>query len=134
VRGAFYFGAASLNGYMLVKTRHRQVVAADGEAMQREAAEARYIDEGVTDPDSLQALVDADPKVQEAVSLVEARGQQMEDWIAWSLFMLLLGGADAYVSSHLADFPEPLTVEVNSGGPGERVELGVSWAWEGPGG
>ena len=133
-RGAFYFGAASLNTYMVVKTRHRLNTARLGETLHRTAAEVRYQAEGVMDPDSLLALVDADPKVQEAAGLVGSREQQLEDWIAWGVFMLLLGGADAYVSAHLADFPQPLGLEAAPVGRDGRVELGISVGWNGPGG
>jgi len=134
VRGGFYFGAASINGYMVMKTNHRLDFARQGETLHRASVEARYVADGVTDPDSLSALVDADPKVQEASGLVASREQQLEDWIAWGVFMLLLGGADAYVSAHLADFPEPLTIEAAPVGTDGRVELGLSLAWDGPGG
>ena len=39
------------------------------------------------------------------------RGEQREDWLAVGIFTMLLSGVDAFVSTHLQDFPEPLTVE-----------------------
>jgi hypothetical protein len=43
--------------------------------------------------------------------------------MALGIFFLFLGGADAYVSAHLADFPG--AVEVNAA-PGGGMEMAVS--------
>lgn len=132
-RGGFYFASAAFNGYMLFKTQVRVRTGRQAEQIKRREVEAELIRAG-TDPDSIPGQVDADPRVQERVELVEAREQQMEDWIAWTAFMFLLGGADAYVSAHLAGFPEPLSIEARPVGMDGRVEFGVSLAVGGPGG
>lgn len=125
-RGGFYFLSSAAIGGMLFKTgvylrtarQRRNLVEAD--------AEARFRREGVVDPDSLAALVEADPRVQDHRGLVEARSEQMEDWLALGIFWLLLNGADAFVAAHLADFPEPVEVEARPVGPPGRMEIGVS--------
>lgn len=132
-RGGFYFGSAAFNGYMLYKTQVRITTARDIEQMQRDAVTRELVEQGVS-PDSIPDLVDQDPRVEDAVALLDAREQQMEDWIAWSVFMVLLGGADAFVSAHLKDFPEPLSIEARPVGTGGRVEVGVSLPYRGPGG
>ena len=53
--------------------------------------------------------------------LVDAREQQREDWIAWSLFWLLASGVDAFVNAHLADFPAAIELE-----PAQDRSLSVS--------
>ena len=58
-----------------------------------------------------------------------ARSEQMEDWVALTVFIVLYGGADAYVAAHLADFPVPLTVEPVAGPSGTAFEVGVSLPW-----
>jgi len=70
--------------------------------------------------------VDNDGEIREWENLVELRGQQVEDWAALSIFLALIGAADAVVAAHLQDYPEPLTFRVFPSGTGERVELGLS--------
>lgn len=132
-RGGFYFGSGIFNGYMLFKTQVRVTAATDADALKRREVEAELIRDGV-DPDSISDLVDQDPRVEETGALVEAREQQMEDWIAWTVFMVLLGGADAFVSAHLSDFPAPLGIEARPVGVDGRVEVGISLGVQGPGG
>jgi len=61
----------------------------------------------------------------EARGLAGVRAQQREDWIAFGLFMLVFGGADAFVSAHLADFPEALETEIRAS-PQGGLEVGLS--------
>ncbi len=132
-RGGFYFGSAVFNSYMLFKTQVRVTAATEADALKRREVEADLIRDGM-DPDSIADLVDQDPRVQETGALVEVREQQMEDWIAWTVFMVLLGGADAFVSAHLSDFPAPLGIEARPVGLDGRVEVGISLGVQGPGG
>lgn len=131
-RGGFYFAAESMSGGMLLKSLLRRGAAEDLVALRREASAARLRAEGHEDPDSIRALVDGDPDVQSAEGLVEARSQQVEDWAALAIFLLFVGAADAFVSAHLKDFPEPLEVQV--GGDGGVMEVKVSVPVGGGGG
>ncbi len=108
-RGGFYFATESAVAWMLFKTNRRQRASRAILALREGEAEAFHMALGVTDPDSLLALIEADPLVTDARELDEVRSQQFEDWLAFGIFMLLLSGADAFVAAHLADFPEPLT-------------------------
>ena len=72
--------------------------------------------------------IDSDQAVQDAENLVGVRRQQREDWFAFGLFFLLLGGADAFVAAHLADFPEPLETVIRPL-PNMGVELGFRLAF-----
>ena len=107
-RGTFYFTTESLGVWMILKTSKTLGSARDIVAMRRFEAEERLIADGSLDPADFPAAIEADPGVASAVNLEELRAQQREDWLAFSLFFLLLGGADAFVAAHLADFPEPL--------------------------
>ena len=120
-RGAVYFTLESLGLWMILKTSKTLGSARDIEAMQRLEAEERLIAGGTVDP--LPGAIDADPAVESAFNLVEIRKQQREDWIAFSVFFLLLGGADAFVAAHLADFPDPLETAIRPL-PDMGVELG----------
>ncbi len=130
-RGAFYFAAASGSGYMLFKS----IAGRDA------ATRARDVREGVvetdlrfqgTPEDSIAQKVEEDPRVTEVQALVDSRAQQVQDWAALGIFIVLLSGADAFVSAHLMDFPEPLEVRVTPREFG-RVEVGVGIPYRGPG-
>ena len=124
-RGGFYFGVESISLWMILKTSRTLRSAEEIAALRRAEAEARLIAAGETDPAEIANLLDEDEMVQEAAELVEIRSQQQEDWVAFALFFLLLGGADAFVAAHLADFPDPLEAEIRPL-PNMGVELEFS--------
>lgn len=132
-RGGFYLLAEAGSIWMLTKTAgHLSFATSVRRTVERET-EQRLLAAGIR-PDSIPLLMDGDEGVVSARSLEESRRQQREDWLALGLFVLLLGGVDAFVSAHLQDFPEPLTVEPVAGETGMRLEVGVSIPWRGPGG
>lgn len=55
------------------------------------------------------------------LAVVDAREDQLEDWITLSVFVLLFGAADAYVTAQLADFGEHVGVGPATGG-GVRLQ------------
>ena len=124
-RGGFYFGVESISFWMIMKTSKTLGSARDIAALRREEAEARVIAGGVTDPLEIENLVNEDEVVQNADELVEIRSQQREDWLAFGIFFLFLGGADAFVAAHLADFPQPLEAAIRPL-PNMGVELAFS--------
>ena len=121
-RGAFYFTIQSVAVWMILKTTKTLASASDIHAMRRLEAMARLSADPTVDPADLPAAVDADLAVSSAFELQQIRAQQREDWIAFGVFFLLLGGADAFVAAHLADFPEPLEVAIRPL-PDRGVEL-----------
>lgn len=124
-RGAFYFGTQATAVWMLLTVNQRRGAAEKARDLRAEEVESRARQEGITDPFQIQQRVDADPSVARAEGLVESRDQQFEDWLALSIFLVLLGGADAYVSAHLADFPAPVDIDSRMLA-GDRLEIGVS--------
>ena len=91
----------------------------------RETVLLRELDrEGVTDPTEIEARLDADPVLSELEVLVDSRESQQEDLIAFSLFLVLISAADAYVTAHLARFPDPLDVDA-APSPTGGVDLAV---------
>ena len=127
-RGTLYFTVESLALWMVLKTSKTLGSARDILAMRRFAAEERLIAEGVVDSADLSAAIDADPGVADAFNLEQLRAQQREDWITFRVFFLLLGGADAFVAAHLADFPEPLETAIRPL-PNMGVEIGFRLAF-----
>jgi len=133
-RGAFYFMIEAVSAFMLVKTQGQLGLARDRRVFWESVAIARLQARGseILDPLELEAVLVDDPlfedlelwgHVEDLRGLEEARSGQREDWIALSLFFLFLGGADAYVSTHLADFPG--AVEINAT-PTGGAEVGFS--------
>lgn len=122
-RGAFYFSAETLAGWMLFKTWRRLGAARDQVGLLEAELAAALAARGVTDLAEVEAALDEHERLLEARGLVDAREEQREDWIAAAIFALLVSGVDAFVSAHLKDFPEPLTIEGNP--VGGRVEVGV---------
>lgn len=128
-RGTFYMAAEGGTAFMLVRTRTRQNSAQRvleiREARAREAAALA----GITDPEELEAFLAEDRSVVDARNRVESRDGQFEDWVAMGVFLTLLSGADAFVSAHLRDFPDPIQVQAGptpDGGfqVGARVPVG----------
>jgi hypothetical protein len=122
-RGAFYFLVEAISGFMMVKTNGLAHLATDRRVLWEGVMSERLQVDGPLGFDALEAALAEDPMVEDLRGLEEARKSQMEDWVALGLFFLFLGGADAYVSAHLADFPG--AVEVN-GNPIGGMEVGLS--------
>ncbi len=127
-RGAFYFTVQSVAVWMILKTNKLLGSASDILDMRRVDALERLMADPLVDPIDLQTLLEADLGVVSALQLQEIRRQQREDWIAFAVFFLLLGGADAFVTAHLADFPEPLQTVIRPL-PNMGVEFGFRLAF-----
>ncbi len=110
VRGGFYFAVESAAGLMLFKTQTRLSRARDRLRLLESVMTTRLQREGVTDPTKIEAALADDPDVEDLRALEETRSGQKEDWMALGIFFLFLGGADAYVSAHLADFPTAVEI------------------------
>lgn len=130
-RGAFYVAAQAGTAYALVRTRLRLSEARE-RASRRETVLLRALEaEGVTAPEEVEQRLDADPRLNDVRGLVSSRESQQEDWLALGIFLVLLSGADAYVSAHLSNFPEPIEVGVLPG-PGGSIELAARIPVRGP--
>ncbi len=123
VRGAFYFATQSTTALMLWKTDTRLARARDRRELMEALVRARLQAGGIVDPAELEAAVAGEEGVEGLTALEESRSEQREDWIALGIFLLFLGGADAYVSAHLADFPAAIEIEPT---PAGGVEVGFS--------
>lgn len=121
-RGAFYFGAESMAGWMLFKTWRRLAAAREQADLLERRITAQLQARGVTDPQEIEQALEQDEETARVRGLVAAREDQREDWIAPVIFIMLVSGVDAFVSAHLQEFPQPLTIE---GDPSTgRVEVG----------
>lgn len=105
-RGAIYFALESGSLWMTVKTWH---AVRDAKQLERTLHASKALPE------------------DERLPLAEAREEQLEDWLALSIFLLLFSGADAYVAAQLADFGEHVGVRPGTTGGVQlqaRVPLG----------
>jgi hypothetical protein len=122
-RGAFYFSAQSSVAFMVFKTQSR-INRTDKRIEVRESAiRARLIAQGNDSPEAIEQALEDDETVADLRLLRETRAEQREDWLALGIFLMLIGGADAYVSSHLTDFPTAVVIEPT---PDGGVEVSLS--------
>jgi len=107
-RAGFYFAVEGISAWMFLKSARTLGTARDNLELLEARLTAELIADGVTEPEDIEdALVELE-SVDDARGLLESRSQQREDWLAFGIFMLFLGGADAFVAGHLADFPEAI--------------------------
>ena len=123
-RGGFYFAAEITTGWGLLRTNRRLAEVRDRMSFHEEVIRTEQAALGVTDPDEIAAILEADEVLEDMNDLLAAREDQQEDWAALGIFLLFLAGADAFVSAHLADFPTPITFDATPL-PGGRMEMSV---------
>jgi len=110
-RAGFFFTVDATAAWMFFKTKRTLASAEEVVHLVEASVTAQLVADGTTDPQEIASALDDDEQVMDARDLVSTRSQQREDWLAFGLFMLLIGGADAFVAGHLTDFPDPLTAE-----------------------
>ena len=123
-RAGVYFAIESAVAYGITRTR-RRISEAVSRANFREILLRENLNtQGVTDPNQIKGALESDATLADLKRLRESRGDQQEDLVAFGLFLLFLSGADAFVSAHLKDFPDPIAIE---GGPTNdgRLEIGL---------
>ena len=123
-RGGFYFAAQAATVYTLLRTRVRIGTAQDRVQLTEGALINELASLGVTDPDEIQEALNSDGRLRDVRGLLDSRKEQHEDLAAFSIFLVLLSAADAYVSAHLARFPAPLDIETQLSTDG-AVDIGV---------
>ncbi|MEX0906941.1 MAG: hypothetical protein WD054_01325 [Gemmatimonadota bacterium] len=132
-RGAVFFALQSGSWYMLLKTLSRLGSASGVEnrlegfgrdslnaAMEADTALAREL----SDPFAYDEALMQYRGLADARGLVEAREQQRQDWVVYTLVLPLASAVDAYVTAHLKDFPADLTATPTADG-GTAIGLQV---------
>lgn len=74
--------------------------------------------EGVSAMMTLKAQSELNFLRETRSSLIDAKKQEVQDWIVLWVFNHLFSGAEAFVSAHLQDFPKDLQVRAFPGGVG----------------
>jgi len=124
VRGGVYFSAQSATLYTWARTRGRLNEARKSLRFRETVLRRELGKEGITDPDDVQARLEDDAGFSELTLLVDSREEQQEDLLAFSIFLILLSSADAYVSAHLARFPDPLDIDATPS-PSGGIDLSL---------
>ena len=123
-RAGAYFAIESAVAYGIIRTRRRISEAASRANFREFLLREDLTTKGITDPNQIENALESDATLADLKSLGESRSDQQEDLVAFGLFLLFLSGADAFVSAHLKDFPDPIAIE---GGPTNdgRLEIGL---------
>mgnify|MGYP003318939116 FL=1 len=123
-RAGAYFAIESAVAYGIIRTRRRISEAASRANFRELLLREDLTTKGITDPNQIENALESDATLADLKSLGESRSDQQEDLVAFGLFLLFLSGADAFVSAHLKDFPDPIAIE---GGPTNdgRLEIGL---------
>ena len=122
LRGAFYVAAEGGTAWMLLRIHRRLGYATRQLDLREDEARARLAAEGITDPAEIAEALEDDETLDSPRNLLSSRQQQREDWLAFGIFLMLLSGADAFVSAHLQDFPAQPVFAITAD---DRVELGI---------
>ena len=123
-RAGAYFAIESAVAYGIIRTRRRISEATSRANFRELLLREDLTTRGITDPNQIENALESDATLADLKSLGESRSDQQEDLVAFGLFLLFLSGADAFVSAHLKDFPDPIAIE---GGPTNdgRLEIGL---------
>ena len=123
-RAGVYFAIESAVAYGIIRTRRRISEVASRMNFRETLLHEELVTQGITDPNQIESALKSDATLADLKSLGESRSDQQEDLVAFGLFLLFLSGADAFVSAHLKDFPDPIAIE---GGPTNdgRLEIGL---------
>ena len=123
-RAGAYFAIESAVAYGIIRTRRRISEATSRANFRELLLREDLTTKGITDPNQIENALESDATLADLKSLGESRSDQQEDLVAFGLFLLFLSGADAFVSAHLKDFPDPIAIE---GGPTNdgRLEIGL---------
>jgi len=79
--------------------------------------------EGVTIMMTFKARQELHYLEQSGSGNVQAKRQQVQDWLVLWIFNHLFAGAEAFVSAHLQDFPKELHIQPLPGGIGVSVPI-----------
>lgn len=137
IRGAVYFGIGVTSWTMLFTTLGRLDDAQElvdnrvsfvGDSLRAEMALDTVLARELSDPETFDRVVEADSLIIDKRDLVDARRQQRQDWIAYTLFFTFLNAVDAYVAAQLVDFPADFDVNRRADGAtsiGVRIPVGA---------
>ena len=119
-RGAVYATLQGASWFMLVKTLVKLNDAEDRldgfESAARDSLNALMASdpaaaERLAAAEAFEAAVAANPLVADGEGLVNARTEQRQDWITYTLFFTMASAVDAYVAAYLKDFPVDVSVD-----------------------
>ena len=125
-RGGFYFGFQAVTTYTFLRTRTRLSEVRARVAHREMLVRADLAHQGITDPVEVDRRLEEDAILKNFEPLAKSREGQQEDLVAFGIFLMLLAGADAYVSTHLSRFPAPIDLQTGYSSDG-RAEVALRW-------
>lgn len=132
-RGAVYLTLQTTSWFMLGKTimrlndvqdRDELLTRLAADSLEAAMAADPALAEQLQNPQAYDAALLTYPGLRNARGLVNARRQQRQDWITYTLFFTFAAGVDAYVTAHLKDFPADIMAEPGRDG---RMNLGLQF-------
>jgi hypothetical protein len=109
-----------------VKDKRGGFIRVARDSLDRLIAEDTAAARRLSDPLTYDNAVAAHGDVARLTPLVDARRQQRQDWITYTLFFTFLSAVDAYVTAHLTDFPADITVApAQDGGVSLRLDVPI---------
>jgi hypothetical protein len=133
VRGGVWFTVQGTSWYMLLKTLGKlsqargiedRMVAIATDSLNDLIATDTMKARELADSLAFEAAIAEHEGVNRIRGLVNAREQQRQDWITYTIFFTLISGVDAYVNAHLRDFPVDITTSRRRDGSVEfRLDL-----------
>lgn len=124
LRGGIYTAFEVGSAYAILRTRSRVSEVDAKIGILEKSVRARLADLGITHSEYIENVLASDPSISDLRELKAEREQQVEDWVAFGTFMILLSAADAFVSTHLREVPSPLELTAAADDEG-RIEVGV---------
>ena len=134
-RAGVFFTLQSASYYMLGKTLHKLSYAHEVEddlidqvsdSLRTEMAQDTALNRMLSDPDSFNLAVDESAPIVDIRKLISSREEQRQDWIAYTIFLTLASGVDAFVAAHLANFPATISTRPGpTGGMNIRVSVPI---------
>lgn len=132
-RAGFFFAAQSASWYMLIKTLNKLSDARDierervdftSDTLRARMALDTMLARVLSDPAAFDERVGTDADIRASRGLIDAREEQRQDWITYTLFFTFASGVDAYIAAQLADFPATIEARPARAG-GMQLQVNV---------
>lgn len=132
-RGVIFVTLQASSYYMLGKTLSKiadagevqdERIAMESDSLRVKMAADTVLNRKLSEPEAFDSAVNATASVVDIQKLIDSRKEQRQDWIAYTIFLTLASGVDAFVAAHLSDFPATITTRPAPTG-GMNIQVGI---------
>lgn len=132
-RGAIFITLQASSYFMLGKTLSKiadarevkdERIAFESDSLRVKMAADTALNRKLSEPEAFDSAVNATASVIDIDKLIDSRKEQRQDWIAYTIFLTLASGVDAFVAAHLSDFPATITTRPAPTG-GMNIQVGI---------